>query len=71
MDWIFVILTAACVPLTAAWWWRKRRIARGLQCWNCRADLTRERLFVDINRKSRCPKCGNEMDVSDVHQLPR
>jgi hypothetical protein len=69
MDWTFIILAAACVPLAALWWWRKRRIAHGLRCWNCNADLTTIPLYVDLHRKSRCPKCGNEMDVSDVYRL--
>jgi hypothetical protein len=71
VDWLLVALAGLCVPLAAVWWWRRRRIDRGQVCWNCGADLSDKRLYVDSKGRSRCPKCGNEMDVTDSYQLPR
>jgi predicted RNA-binding Zn-ribbon protein involved in translation (DUF1610 family) len=70
MDWLFAILAAACVVVAAIWFWRRRRIDRGLRCWNCGIDLSDKRLFVDFKGRSRCPKCGNEMDVTDTFKMP-
>ena len=69
LDWLLVALAAVCVPIAAAWWWRKRKISRGLQCWNCGTDLSDKRLYVDSRGQSRCPKCGNEMEVTDTYKL--
>ena len=70
LDWLFAILAVLCVVIAAAWFWRRRRIGRGLLCWNCGADLRNKRLYVDLKGRSRCPKCGNEMDVTDTYQVP-
>ncbi len=70
MDWLFLALPLLCLPIAALWLRRRRRIARGLQCWNCGVDLTDKKLHLDAQQRSRCPKCGNEMDVTDVYRLP-
>jgi predicted RNA-binding Zn-ribbon protein involved in translation (DUF1610 family) len=64
-----MILAAACFPLAAFWLRRRRMVARGLRCWNCGADLRYKRLYVDFKGQSRCPKCGNEMEVTDTHRI--
>ena len=69
MDWLFLALAALCLPVAALWWRRRRRIRRGLLCWNCGADLSDKRLYVDFTGHRRCPKCGYEMDVTDTYKL--
>jgi hypothetical protein len=70
MDLIFITCSALCVPIAAVWWWRRRRIARGDLCWNCGANLRDRSLYFDFKDRSRCPKYGNELDVTDVYELP-
>jgi hypothetical protein len=69
LDWLLVASAVVCVPVAVVWWWRKRKIKRGMQCWNCGADLSDKRLYVDSKGHSRCPKCGNEMEVTDTYKL--
>jgi hypothetical protein len=71
MDWLIAILGIMPVLLALVWWHRRRKIARGLLCWNCGADLRGRSLSVDFRGQSRCPKCGDLLDVTDVYQLPR
>ena len=70
LDWLFAILVVLCAVIAGAWLWRRRRIDRGLLCWNCGADLSDKGLYVDLKGRSRCPKCGNEMDVTDTYTMP-
>ena len=70
VDWLLIILAACCVPLIAVWWWRRRAVDTGARCWNCSADLRAVQLYVDGKGHSRCPKCGNEMDVTDTYRMP-
>ena len=70
MDWLFLVLALLAVGIFIVWRMRRRRIDRGTECWNCGADLSTVRLYVDGKGRSRCPKCGNEMDVTDVYKLP-
>ncbi|HEX8916175.1 MAG TPA: hypothetical protein VF796_27750 [Humisphaera sp.] len=69
MDWLIPILALACVAVAGSWYWRRRRIGRGLLCWNCGADLSDRRLHVDHKGRSRCPRCGDEMDVTDTYRM--
>lgn len=70
MELLWAALAFFGVAIAAFWMWRRRNVARGLECWNCGADLSQVRLHVDGKRKSRCPKCGNEMDVTDTYKFP-
>ena len=69
MDRLLLFLAPLVVGSIVAWLWRRRRIGNGLECWNCGADLNLGPLYVGSKERSRCPKCGNEMDVSDVYKL--
>jgi hypothetical protein len=70
LDWLFAVLSLLCVVVAGGWFWRRRRIDRGLTCWNCGANLSHVRLYVDLKGHSRCPKCGNEMEVTDTYKMP-
>jgi predicted RNA-binding Zn-ribbon protein involved in translation (DUF1610 family) len=70
LDWLFASLAVFAVAVAGWWLWRRRHIERGLLCWNCGADLSDKRLYVDFKGRSRCPKCGNEMDVTDTYKMP-
>ena len=69
MDWTLPVLPLLALGVIVLWWFRRRRVSRGTGCWNCGADLSTARLYVDSKGRSRCPKCGNEMDVTDVYKL--
>jgi hypothetical protein len=67
----FLISVLVLPPVVFFWWRRRGKIARGDRCWDCCADLTGRPLYVDLRGQSRCPKCGNLMDVTDVYKMPR
>jgi len=70
MDWLLIILAPLLLVAVVFWYVRRRRIDQGSTCWNCNADLSDRPIYVDAKGRSRCPTCGNEMDLTDVYKLP-